>query len=213
MHSGAAGPLAGPTRDAVHVHGAEGLDGVEIPVPPAHGATATDGPGFILESADSHAWALDRRGRAAHERRARAPARSRPRRRRSPASRSWAGEPSATPRAVAEFNIWADPEAADEVFRSRRADPPVRPRPHAPGLRRRATSSRAIERPRDAARRRSSPGCSAFYVQRILELVGDSDLAALHDPCAVLAVTHPELFGFGDAPGADRARRHATRAA
>ena len=34
------------------------------------------------------------------------------------------------------------------------------------------------------------------YAQRILELTGE-DLAALHDPCAVLAVTHPELFGFG----------------
>src|SRR3954469_7446788 len=31
--SGAAGPLSGPTQDAVHVHGNEGLDGVEIPRP------------------------------------------------------------------------------------------------------------------------------------------------------------------------------------
>ena len=32
--------------------------------------------------------------------------------------------------------------------------------------------------------------------QRIRELTGE-DLAALHDPCAVLAVTHPDRFGFG----------------
>jgi len=39
-------------------------------------------------------------------------------------------------------------------------------------------------------------GLLDFYTQRILELTGDGELAALHDPCAVLAVTHPELFDF-----------------
>jgi inosine-uridine nucleoside N-ribohydrolase len=37
-------------------------------------------------------------------------------------------------------------------------------------------------------------GLLAFYTQRILELTGHDDLAALHDPCAVLAVTNRELF-------------------
>ena len=35
-----------------------------------------------------------------------------------------------------------------------------------------------------------------FYAQRIIELTG-SDLAAIHDACAVLAVTHPQCFEFG----------------
>jgi inosine-uridine nucleoside N-ribohydrolase len=39
-------------------------------------------------------------------------------------------------------------------------------------------------------------GLLTYYAARIVELTGE-DLAALHDPCAVLAVTHPELFDFG----------------
>src|SRR6267154_432395 len=50
VHSGAAGPLSGPTRDAIHVHGAEGLEGVEIPEP-KHARAGDDAPGFILECA------------------------------------------------------------------------------------------------------------------------------------------------------------------
>src|SRR5450755_2820456 len=50
VHSGAAGPLSGPTRDAVHVHGSEGLDGVEIPRP-LRAVTGTDAAGFIIDAA------------------------------------------------------------------------------------------------------------------------------------------------------------------
>jgi inosine-uridine nucleoside N-ribohydrolase len=40
-------------------------------------------------------------------------------------------------------------------------------------------------------------GLLRYYAQRIVELTGE-DLAALHDPCAVLAVTHPGLFDFAN---------------
>jgi purine nucleosidase len=114
VHSGAAGPLSGPTRDAVHVHGSAGLDGVEIPVP-RRAPDGTDAPGWIVETARATpglwiaavgpltniALALQRDpglGRAV-------------------AGISIMGGGTfgnATP--AAEFNIWADPEAAAIVF-------------------------------------------------------------------------------------------------
>jgi inosine-uridine nucleoside N-ribohydrolase len=94
---------------------------------------------------------------------------------------------------AAEFNIWADPEAADAVFRS---DVPLR----MCGLD--LTHQVCADAGFIASIREiGSPlgdfvgGLLAFYRQRIIELTRE-DLAALHDPCAVLAVTNPELFAF-----------------
>src|ERR1700686_2701493 len=50
VHAGATGPLAGPTRDAVHVHGSKGLDGVEIP-DAVRAVAGDDAAAFIVESA------------------------------------------------------------------------------------------------------------------------------------------------------------------
>ncbi len=50
VHSGAAGPLSGPTHDAVHVHGNEGLAGVEIPSV-SRTLAGTDAAAFIVETA------------------------------------------------------------------------------------------------------------------------------------------------------------------
>ena len=100
---------------------------------------------------------------------------------------------------VAEFNIWADPEAAAVVFGY--GGPLVMA-----GLdvtyQLLATPARidAVRRQPGPARgharrpvRRSSP---ATYVGRHDGIAG----AAVHDPCAVLALTHPDLF--------ERERRH-----
>jgi inosine-uridine nucleoside N-ribohydrolase len=191
VHSGAAAPLSGPARDASHVHGAEGLDGVEIPVP-LRSVDGTDASGFILECANSTPglWivAVGPLTNVAHALR------------RDPdlvdrvAGISIMGGGTfgnVTP--AAEFNIWADPEAADVVFRSRA---PIR----MCGLD--LTHQVCADADFIASMRSiGSPlgdfvgGLLAFYAQRIIELSGE-DLAALHDPCSVLAVTHPDRFGF-----------------
>ncbi len=193
VHSGAAGPLSGPTRDAVHVHGAQGLEGVEIPEP-NRGVAGDDAPGFILECAartrnlwivavgplTNVALALQRdpglSGRVA-------------------GISVMGGGTFGNATAAAEFNIWADPEAADVVFRS--------------GARIRlcgldlthqvCVDGEFVAWVEDLGTRLAAfvGGLLSFYIERILELTGTDDLAALHDPCAVLAVTHPELFMLG----------------
>jgi inosine-uridine nucleoside N-ribohydrolase len=99
--------------------------------------------------------------------------------------------------AAAEFNIWADPEAADLVFRSG-----ARIRLCGLNLTHQLKSDAAlVERLAGSGSR-----CGAFAAQllrflheRMRALTGEPR-AALHDPCAVLAVTHPELFQFEPRP-------------
>ena len=97
--------------------------------------------------------------------------------------------------AAAEFNIWADPEAADDRVRAA-----ARGSACAASTSRTRSAPTASSSPRSSSSARRSAtfvaGLLRHYAQRIVELVGE-DLAALHDPCSVLAVTHPELFGFG----------------
>jgi inosine-uridine nucleoside N-ribohydrolase len=192
VHAGAAGPRSGPTRDATHVHGREGLDGVEIPVPTTAPA-GDDGPGFIIERARSTpglwivavgpltnvALALERDPDLPD---------------RIAGISIMGGGTFGNATAAAEFNIWADPEAADVVFRSRAVIRMC-------GL---DLTHQVCADGEFVARieQLGTPlgdfvgGLLRFYTQRILELTGTDDLAALHDPCAVLAVTHPQLFEF-----------------
>jgi len=99
--------------------------------------------------------------------------------------------------AAAEFNVWADPEAADEVFRS-----------GAPltmlGLNLthqvrmgqvHADECRALDTPVAEA----MAGLLEFYAVFHLAAEEVAD-GPIHDPCAVLAVTHPDLFQMEDRP-------------
>ena len=107
---------------------------------------------------------------------------------------------------AAEFNIWADPEAADAVFRSG-----VPLRMCGLDLTHQVCADAGFIA---SIREIGSPlgdfvgALLAFYRQRIIELTGD-DLAALHDPCAVLAVTQPRVVRLRPPSRSDRARRHA----
>ena len=94
--------------------------------------------------------------------------------------------------AVAEFNIWADPDAASVVFGY--GGPLIMS-----GL---DLTHQFQATPERIARVRALPGrlaalladlfefFSASYVRRHSDMLG----AAVHDPCAVLALTHPDLF-------------------
>src|SRR6478736_2602047 len=116
VHSGAAGPRSGPTQNAVHVHGNEGLDGVEIPRP-ARPVAGTDAAGFIVETvAETPGLWIVAVGPLTNVALA---LRADPELANRVAGISiMGGGTFGNATAAAEFNIWADPEAADVVFRS-----------------------------------------------------------------------------------------------
>ena len=116
VHSGAAGPLVGDARHATHVHGDEGLEGVDVPEP-RRAIAGDDAAGFIVETARATpglwivaagpltnvAVALQRAPTLATE---------------LAGISIMGGGTFGNAKPAAEFNIWADPEAADVVFRS-----------------------------------------------------------------------------------------------
>lgn len=190
VHSGAVRPWLEQPHAAPAVHGVSGLDGADLPTP-RRPLDSTDAVGFIIESCRSEeglwlvgvgpltnlALAL----RAAPDLAARIAGIS-----------VMGGGTFGNRSAVAEFNIWADPEAAAVVFRSGR--PLVMA-----GLD--VTHQLLATPPRiDAVRR--IPGRLASTMADLLEFfsatyIGRHDAiagAAVHDPCAVLALTHPGLF-------------------
>lgn len=191
VHSGAAGPLRGEPVHAVHVHGETGLGGAGLPEPDARPA-GRDAPGFLIETSKrmnglwvvavgpltNLALAMGKDPRFAER----------------VAGISIMGG-SATVGNVtrtAEFNAWADPEAASLVFGSGarlkmcglnlttqlRSDDGLIPR-----LAGRGAVPDLVGR------------LFAFMHDRMEELAGERR-APLHDPCAVLALTHPHLFRF-----------------
>ena len=93
---------------------------------------------------------------------------------------------------VAEFNVWSDPEAAHIVLSS---GLPIR----MCGLH--VTHDILVDYDFTRKLRDLGTSCSRFFAQLLEDFirtypdafVGQS-LAPLHDPCAVLAVTHPQLF-------------------
>jgi inosine-uridine nucleoside N-ribohydrolase len=190
VHSGAAQPLVEPLVTGPDAHGASGLDGADLPVPhrPLDG---TDAIGFIVETcrATEGTWlvgvgpltnialalraAPDLAGRLA-------------------GISIIGGGAFGNRTAVAEYNIWADPEAGAAVFAS--CVPLVMA-----GL---DLTHQLLATPSRIDAVRQLPGrlaavladlfgfYSAGYRQRDPSIGG----AAVHDPCAVLALTHPELF-------------------
>ena len=188
VHAGAARPLAGVPQHAPHVHGESGLGDVARM---AHDRTAAghDAVGFLLDAAAPDVWIVAlgplTNVALAIER-----------------DPGWvkriagislmggsADVGNVTP--VAEFNAYADPEAADRVLRSGAGVTMC-------GLdltHQVMTTDAVVERLRAAA-----PPVAGFAGEifddlhgRLERLTGLRE-AALHDPCAVLAVTHPHLI-------------------
>jgi inosine-uridine nucleoside N-ribohydrolase len=190
VHSGAERPLLAEPRDASMVHGASGLDGADLPVP-ARGADSADAISFLIQTcrANEGVW-LVATGPLTNIALA---LRAAPDLRHRVAGISIMGGGTFGNRSpVAEFNIWADPEAAAVVFAS--GLPLVMA-----GL---DVTHRFIATEDRIGTIRAVPGLlaatladlfeffSASYRGRHTEMTG----AAVHDPVAVLALSHPEVF-------------------
>ncbi|BAN01365.1 nucleoside hydrolase [Ilumatobacter coccineus] len=199
VHSGAARPLIAPARDAGFVHGESGLDGAELPEPTTP-LDSTDGVDFIIDTcrAEDDVWLVPM-GPLTNIALA---LRQAPDLVDRVAGISLMGGGTFGNRtAAAEFNIWADPEAAAIVFGSQ-----VRPLIMA-GLD--VTHQFQVTRDR-IEQTRALPGRVASILADLFDFFSGTYLrrhddgsiggAALHDPLAVLAVTHPALF--------DREQRH-----
>lgn len=188
VHAGAAKPLVGEPLHAAMVHGVTGLGDVDR-LEHSRTPASDDAVGFLLETAESDivvvavgpltnlALAIERDADWVN---------------RIAGTSIMGGSAGAgnTTR-VAEFNIFADPEAAAVVFRS-----------GAPltmcglNLTHQLQTDHAVT---ERLRRADAP-TAHFAAQVFDDLHGRMETllgrrsAALHDPCAVLAVTHPHLL-------------------
>ncbi len=192
VHAGRARPLVAEPRSATFVHGESGLDGADLPAP-TRPLDGTDAVEFIVETCRSEEgiWlvpvgpltniaialraAPDLAGRIA-------------------GISLMGGGTFGNRSAVAEFNIWADPEAAATVFDY--GGPLTMA-----GL---DVTHQLQATPERIARIAALPGRLAHVLGGLLTFFTDTYLrrhdsgalagAAVHDPLAVLAVTHRDLF-------------------
>ncbi len=112
--------------------------------------------------------------------------------------------------AAAEFNINFDPEAADVVLGCGAA----RILMCGLDLTHQVAVDDAMVSHLAALDNTFGPFCSAFlaaYLENVRTLTRRRDVAALHDPCAVLHVTDPELFESARVPVAVETRGEHTR--
>lgn len=194
LHQGAHRPLVAPPRHAAYVHGESGLDGADLPEP-SRPADSKDAIDFIIHTcrATEGIWLVPTGPltnialalRAAPDLASRI------------AGISLMGGGSFGNRsAAAEFNIWADPEAASVVF-------DYGHRLIMSGL---DVTHRLQATPDRIAQVRNLPGRLAavladlfdFFSQVYVSRHDNMHGGAVHDPCAVLALTHPELFTTKD---------------
>jgi inosine-uridine nucleoside N-ribohydrolase len=190
VHSGAERPLIEEPKHASFVHGESGLDGADLPEP-SHGPAGTNAVDFIIETCRSTegVWLVpvgpmtnialalravpDLAGRIA-------------------GISLMGGGTFGNRTPAAEFNIWADPEAAVVVFEY--GGPIVMS-----GL---DLTHQLQATPERISQVGALPGQLARVLADLLTFfsrayVGSHDSmrgAAIHDPCAVMALTHPDLF-------------------
>jgi inosine-uridine nucleoside N-ribohydrolase len=194
VHAGSSRPLVAEPKFAEFIHGESGLDGADLPEP-ARGADSDDAIAFIIETCRTNegTWLVPT-GPLTNIALA---LRSAPDLVDRIAGVSLMGGGTFGNRApVAEFNIWADPEAAAIVYgcgapltmagldvthqflvTPRRIDEVS------------AIGSTFTDLLADLFR---------FFARMYMERHDDIAGAALHDPLAVMAVTHPHLFGGHD---------------
>jgi inosine-uridine nucleoside N-ribohydrolase len=190
VHSGAARPLVAEPKFAGFVHGESGLDGADLPQP-HRGPDSTDAVGFIIETVRAHpglfivptgpltniALAL----------------RAAPDLTEHVAGISLMGGGTFGNRTPsAEFNIWADPDAAAIVYQ---CGLPIT----MAGL---DVTHQFLVTPEriatvdaiDTAFTTMIADLFRFFSKNYISRHDHIRGAALHDPLAVLALTHPQLF-------------------
>ena len=190
LHQGAHQPLVSPARHAPDVHGSSGLDGADLPEPsrPADSEHAVD---FIIETcrATEGVWLvpIGPLTNIAHVLQV-APDIGQ----RIAGISLMGGGTFGNVTAAAEFNIWADPEAAQIVFS-------YGGKLMMSGL---DVTHELQATPERIAKIRSHQGQLATVLADLLVFFSDGYMrfhlnmegGAVHDPCAVMALTHPELF-------------------
>ncbi|MEY2754273.1 MAG: hypothetical protein RJB65_631 [Actinomycetota bacterium] len=195
VHSGAERPIVQPPRHAGYVHGESGLDGADLPEPSGP-PESTDAVGWIIETcrAQEGIWLvptgpMTNIGLAL---------RAAPDLARRIAGISLMGGGTFGNRtAAAEFNIWCDPEAADVVFSY--GGPLIMS-----GL---DLTHQFQAVPHRIDMVRALPGRFAAAIADLLVFFSHTYTsrhhgiggAAVHDPLAVMALTHPDLFTSRDA--------------
>jgi inosine-uridine nucleoside N-ribohydrolase len=189
VHRGAAAPLIAPFHSAAHIHGESGLGATALST--TRPVAGNDASGYLIDvtrdRADVELVAVGPLTNVALAIR------------RDPdfvgrlagltIMGGGAGVGNVT--AAAEFNIWADPEAASIVF-----DCGVTIRMVPLNL----TSKVLITGDHIAELRRAATPTASFIADLLdfysarQRASGSESGGAVHDPCAVLSVTHPELF-------------------
>lgn len=189
-------PLVRVFRHGGDVHGKTGIDGAELPAPASH-VVDMHGVDFIIEMAKQHrdelvlcpigpftnvALALRKEPRLAKWLRG------------ISVMGGTTQVGNTTP--VSEFNVWADPEAADIVFR---AGVPM----WMVGLnvtRQVGISEQDIRRLEAGGTvARTYAGLFQFFLGRLREVHG-LDTASMHDPCALVPFIVPDMISYRACP-------------
>ena len=190
VHAGAARPLLVPARHAAEVHGPSGMDGHSLPAP-AREVAGRDAVRFIVDTLrrEDDVWLvpmgpLTNIALALRE----APDIAT---RMAGISLMGGSASHGNVTAAAEFNLWADPHAAAIVFG---CAAPL----HMCGLD--VTQQFLVDEATVTALRGIGNAAGsfaadllAFYVRSAQARTGRAG-GPLHDPCAVLALTHPQLL-------------------
>lgn len=190
VHSGAARPLLAEPKFAGFVHGESGLDGAELPQPD-RGADSGDGVGFIIETVRSNPGCfLVPTGPLTNIALA---LRAAPDLADHVGSISLMGGGTFGNRTPsAEFNIWADPDAAAIVFG---CGVPITMAGLDVTHQLLVTAERiATVDALDTTFTTMIADLFRFFSRNYISRHDHLRGAALHDPLAVLALTHPQLF-------------------
>ena len=206
VHRGAARPLIAPTMDAARIHGATGLGDVALPEL-TRAVDSEDAVAFLCDTArsvdDLHLVAVGPLTNVALALRRDPDLRSRLAGLTIMGGGAHAG--NVTP--VAEFNVWADPEAAAITFNEAAPLTMV-------GL---DVTHRVLLGGDEAARMRSAGTPAADFAAALLDYAYARcrefglEAAPVHDATAIIAVTHPHLFRRSSHPVTVELRGEHTR--